>query len=109
MVLKEIPFIGDYTLRYDWNGYEKMCEALGAETFGDFDLALGKLGPKTLRLILWAGFLHKFPNLKKEEVSGIIDQFGESNSKADMFPIVMNALKEAGLIADRGNDTGEAK
>jgi len=107
MVLKEIPFWNEYTLRYDWDSYEKLCEALGVESFADFDIVLRRLGPKQLRILLWAGFLHKFPDMQPGEVGKIMSEFMDGKSIADITTPISEGLKAAGFIAERGNDPGE--
>lgn len=109
MVLKEVPFFGEYTLRYDWDAYEKICEELNIETFTQFNNALNMMGPKKLRIMLWAGLLHKFPDLKPEEVSKIIDEYKENNPVGGIPEAVLKGLREAQIIGEiKGVDTGES-
>jgi hypothetical protein len=109
MPLKEIPFVGPYTIRYDWDAFEKICESLGIESFADFDIILRKLGPKQIRLMLWAGLLHKFPNLQPSEVGSIISDFMQEKQLPEITVLISNGLVEAGFISMQGADKGETK
>jgi hypothetical protein len=106
MVVREVEFFGDYTLRYNWNAFEKLAVALGAPAFSDFDKIMAKLGPTEIRIIIWAGILHKFPNIKKEQVSDIIDEYMETSDINTLTDLVMTALTEASVFG-RKSDKGE--
>lgn len=109
MPLKEIPFFKEYTIRYDWDAFEKVCGALGIESFLDFDMVLRKLGPKQLRLMLWAGLLHKFPDIQPSEVGAIISEFMQEKPLAELTTIISKGLEEAGFISTGKSDKGETK
>jgi hypothetical protein len=105
---REVNFFGDYSLRFNWSAFEKMTSALGASSFSDFDKIMTKLGPVEIRLIIWAGLQHKFPNIKKENVSDLIDEFMElnDNDMQALTELVMTALTEASVFSGR-TDKGE--
>lgn len=103
-----MTFFGDYTLRYNWTAFEKMALALNAPAFSDFDRIMAKLGPVEIRLIIWAGLLHKFPNIKKDDVSELIEEYLEEHEVPDLTELVMTALTEASVFS-RKSDTGETK
>jgi len=110
MPLKTTPFFGEYTLRYDWEAYEKLCEVLGVDTFAEFDEVLRKPGPRHIRVMLWAGLLHIRPELKPEYTGNIITEFLEDgNNLSGVSIAISNGLKEGGFIGDRGNDPGEVQ
>jgi len=109
MPLKDIPFFKEYTIRYDWDAFEKVCEALNIESFMDFDIVLRRLGPKQLRLMLWAGLLYKFPTLQPSEVGAIISEFMQENPLSDVTAIISKGLEEAGFISTKVADKGEMK
>lgn len=109
MPLKDITFFREYTIRYDWDAFEKVCEALNIESFMDFDIVLRRLGPKQLRLMLWAGLIHKFPEMQPSEVGTIISEFMQENPLSEVTSIISKGLEEAGFISTRGLDKGETK
>lgn len=101
LVKKEIAFFGDYTLRYGWKGLEALTTELNAPAFSDFDKIIQELGPKHLKVILWAGLLHKFPTLKPEsnEMYELMDEYLDGHSIADLSEIVGQALIASGIIS----------
>lgn len=105
MPLKSIPFFAGHSLRFDWQAFEEMVEALETPAFSDFGKIVEKLGPKTLRIILWAGLLHENPGLKQADVFPIINEYLESHSMTELSEVVLNALTESSIL---GGDTGEA-
>jgi hypothetical protein len=114
--LKEITFVEGYPLRLKWESIEKMVEALGIQSFSEFDRVINirNIGPVQFRIILWAGLLYKYPEIKQEEVSDIIDKYRDSHGVTELYTLVGKLLIEAGLITPiekikRGNDTGEEK
>jgi len=107
MTLKEIPLIGEYALRYDWAGFEAMMEALEAPSFSDFDKGFSKLGPRSVRMMVWAGLLHKFPLLKKEEVAGIITSYLENNSLESLTAVLNKALLEGNILTSSAGEKTE--
>lgn len=109
MATKEIPFFGDYSLRYGWQGLEALSTALNAPSFSDFDKIINELGPRHLRVILWAGLLHKYPSLgvDSREMFTIMDGYLEEHSLEDLGNIVGQALMASGVIAQQGEDKGE--
>lgn len=107
--MKAIPFYGKYKLRYDWEAYENMVEALGAPAFADFAKVIEKLGPKQIRMILWAGLLHMDPEITPKDVYPILNAYLEKNSLEDLTGIVVQALQEASILSkEMGDDLGEA-
>ena len=111
MVIKEVEFVSGYPLRFDWNGIESMTIALDTPAFTDIDriISKGNFGPVSVRLILWAGLLHKHPDLKKEEVSKLIDAYLENHTLKDLSLTISKALIASGLLGTEstGADTGE--
>ena len=85
-----------------------MTEALGAPAFTDLEEVLQKLGPKQIRLILWAGLLHKFPELSQKDVVGIINEYLEDHDIGELSEVVIKALAEASILGG-GSDQGEVK
>ena len=85
-----------------------MTEALEAPAFTDLENALQKLGPKQIRMILWAGLLHKFPDLSQKDVIPIINEYMEDHDMGQLSEIVIKALTEASILGG-GSDQGEAK
>jgi hypothetical protein len=80
-----------------------MVEALEAPAFVDFDKIIKKLGPKQMRMILWAGLTHQIPDLKPSDVIPIINEFMETKTMADLSEIVIKALQEASILGTGGN------
>jgi len=113
MVSKEVKFYGDYTLRYGWGGLEALTDALDTPAFSDFDRIISEIGPKHLRKILWAGLLHKFPNLTDQDMFQIMDGYLEGHSIAELSDVVGKALLASGIISApqdyQGDDTGEVQ
>lgn len=107
---KSLPFFGKYKLRYDWEAYEAMVEGLNAPAFVDFAKVIETLGPKQIRVILWAGLLHMMPELTPKETFKIIDEYLEKKTLKDLTEVVVRALQEASILAKDvgGTDPGEA-
>jgi hypothetical protein len=105
MPLKSIPFFGKYKLRYDWEAFEEMVEALETPAFSDFGKIVSRMGPKTMRVMIWAGLLHDNPGLRQEDVKKIINEYMETHSLEDLTEVLMSALNESSLL---GGDKGEA-
>jgi hypothetical protein len=101
LVKKDIPFFGDYTLRYGWKGLEALTTELDAPAFSDFDKIIQELGPKHLKVILWAGLIHKFPTLKPEsnEMYDIMDEYLDGHTISELSEIVGQALIASGIIS----------
>lgn len=106
MATKEIPFFGGYTLRYGWAGLEALTSALDAPAFTDFEKIVNQLGPKHLRMILWAGLIHKFPEMTPSDVIPLIDEYLETKDISDLSKLVGEALTASGIIKE-GADKGE--
>ena len=79
-----------------------MVEALEAPAFIDFENIIKKLGPKQMRMILWAGLIHQIPGLQPAGVIPIINEFMETRSMADLTEIVIKALQEASILGSGG-------
>jgi hypothetical protein len=109
MVLKSIPFFGEYRLRYDWEAYERMTEELGVSAFSEFSEVMKKLGPKTLRIMLWAGLLHSNPTLKPADVFPILNEYVDQFGMDALAEVIVNALTEASILGNGRNDPGEVK
>jgi hypothetical protein len=109
MVSKEIDFFKGFTLRFNWTAFEKMAHALNAPAFSQFDKIMANLGPYEIRMILWAGLLHKNPNLKKEDVGELIDEYMETHSMEELTEVIMTALTEGSVFGGKKADTGEAQ
>lgn len=111
MVKKEVEFIPNYPLRYNWNGIEALTIALDAPAFMDIDRVINpkNLGPVQIKLMLWAGLIHKYPDLQKEKVPELIDIFLETHCMKDLSLVISNALMASGLLGSNGTgaDTGE--
>ena len=112
MVTRTVDFFGDYKLRYGWEGIEALTTALNAEAFSDFENIVSKLGPKHLRIILWAGLIDKYPSLEpnSKEMYRIMDEYLEDHDIANLSDVVGKALLASGIISSGqpGDDTGEA-
>lgn len=110
MTLKSLPFFKDLELRYDWEAYEKMVEALEAPAFTDFADVVQKLGPKQMRIILWAGLLHMKPDMKLSDTFAIINEYIDANSMDKFAQVIITALQEASILGKGGGtDPGEVK
>lgn len=113
MVKKDVEFLPDYPIRFDWEGIEALTEALNAPAFVDLDRVLHpkNVGPVQIRLILWAGMIHKHPELQKDDVKKLINQFVEENGMRELSTRINKALIASGLLGDakQGADTGEVK
>lgn len=110
MVTKTVDFFGDYKLRYGWEGIEALTTALDAEAFSDFENIVSKLGPKHLRIIVWAGLIDKYPSLQanSKEMYTIMDDYLEGHDIAALSDIVGKALLASGIISSgQGDDMGE--
>lgn len=108
---KTIPFFGKYKLRYDWEAYESMVEGLNAPAFADFSKVIEELGPKQIRVILWAGLLHMLPELTPKETYPIINEYLEKHTLRDLTEVVIKGLQEASILSKElgGSDQGEAQ
>ena len=114
MVTKEVPFFGDYTLRYGWKGLEAMAKALNTPAFTDFDRIIAEMGPEHLRKIVWAGLIHKYPNLTADATCELIDEFLDEHDVTELSDIVGQAMIASGIITPpsqpgEGGDMGESK
>jgi hypothetical protein len=109
MATKEVKFFGDYNLRYGWQGLEALSTALDAPAFADFDKILNELGPAHLRIILWAGLLHKYPTMgvNSPEMFQVMDDYLEDHSLEDLGNVVGQALMASGIIGQQEADKGE--
>lgn len=86
-----------------------MVEGLEAPAFVDFAKVMEKLGPKQMRIIIWAGLLHMLPDITPKEVFPIINEYLESHSLEDLTNIVVKGLQQASILGkDMGDDQGEA-
>lgn len=108
MPLKTIHFFGEYKLRYDWEAFENMVEALEAPAFVDFDKIIKKLGPKQMRMIIWAGLLHQVPGLTPADVIPIINEFMQTKGMPELTEIVIKALQEASILGSGGEPVTES-
>lgn len=87
-----------------------MVEGLDAPAFVDFAAVMEKLGPKQMRIILWAGLLHMLPDLTPKDMYPIINEYLEKHTMEDLTNIVVKALQEASILSKvGGNDQGEVK
>ena len=88
-----------------------MVEALEAPAFTGFSKVIEELGPKHIRIIIWAGLLHMLPDLTPKETYGIINEYLETNSLRDLTDVAIRGLQEASILSKEfgGNDQGEAK
>jgi hypothetical protein len=88
-----------------------MVEGLGAPAFVDFANVMEKLGPKQMRIILWAGLLHMNPDLTPKDMYPIINDYLEKHSLEELTEIVVKALQEASILSKGvgGPDQGEEK
>lgn len=86
-----------------------MVEGLGAPAFVDFAKVMEKLGPKQMRIIIWAGLLHMLPELTQKEVYAIIDEYLETHNLEDLSGVVIQGLQEASILGGSGADRGEVK
>lgn len=87
-----------------------MVEGLEAPAFVDFAAVMEKLGPKQMRIILWAGLLHMLPDLKPKDMYPIINEYLEKHTMEELTNIVVKALQEASILSKGGgNDQGEVK
>lgn len=107
MVKKEVAFLPGYPLRYGWEGLEKLTSALNAEAFEDFEKIVNKIGPKHIRIILWAGLIHKDPDISTNEVYNLIDTYLENHTMSDLSELIGKALAISGILG--GSDPGEEK
>jgi hypothetical protein len=88
-----------------------MVEGLEAPAFVDFAKVMEQLGPKQMRIILWAGLLHMLPELTPKDMFPIINEYLEKRTLEDLTLVVIKALQEASILSKEGagSDTGEAK
>lgn len=87
-----------------------MVEGLGAPAFVDFAAVMEKLGPKQMRIILWAGLLHMLPALTPKDMYPIINEYLEKHSMEELTNVVVQGLQEASILSKSGgNDQGEVK
>lgn len=66
---------------------------------------MAQLGPDEMTSLVWAGLLHKFPNMTLDEVSDIIDDYLEEHTMEDLLEVVMSTIKESSIF--RRPDMGE--
>lgn len=87
-----------------------MVDGLGAPAFVDFAAVMEKLGPKQMRIILWAGLTHMIPDLTPEDMFPIINEYLEKHSMEDLTNVVVKSLQEASILSKGGGpDQGEVK
>ena len=88
-----------------------MVEGLEAPAFVDFAKVMEKLGPKQMRIILWAGLLHMNPDLTPKDMYPIINDYLEKHSLEELTQVVIKALQEASILASEvgGSGQGEGK
>ena len=87
-----------------------MVEGLEAPAFIDFAAVMEKLGPKQMRIILWAGLLHMLPELTPKDMFPIINEYLDKHSMEDLTTVVVKSLQEASILSKGGgNDQGEVK
>lgn len=88
-----------------------MVEGLNAPAFVDFAKVIEELGPKQIRIILWAGLLHMIPDITPKDTFKIIDEYLENHTLKDLTEVVIRALQEASILAKDvgGTDLGEEK
>lgn len=72
---------------------------------------MSRLGPVEMKILVWAGLLHKYPKLKQEEASDIIDEYMEDHTIEDLSNIVMDAIQNASVFGrpDKGENPPEAE
>jgi hypothetical protein len=88
-----------------------MVTELEAPAFADFSVIIQNLGPKQIRIILWAGLLHMCPDLTPQGTYAIINEYLEKHSLKQLTDVVIGGLQQASILANAegGNDKGEAK
>jgi len=59
----------DKVLRYDQGALASLVEALGLEGLASLPVALAVMDASVLRSLVWAGCLHREPDLKQEDMS----------------------------------------
>jgi len=88
-----------------------MVEGLGTPAFAELAQAMENLGPKQMRIILWAGLLHMAPELTPKDLYPIINEYLEKHTFEDLAAVVVKGLQEASIL-NTGNsrkpDQGEA-
>ncbi|MCK9310672.1 MAG: hypothetical protein M0P26_00175 [Bacteroidales bacterium] len=87
-----------------------MVEGLGTPAFAELAQAMENLGPKQMRIILWAGLLHMAPELTPKDLYPIINEYLEKHTFEDLAAVVVKGLQEASIL-NTGNsrkpDQGE--
>ena len=89
-----------------------MVEGLGTPAFAELAQAMENLGPKQMRMILWAGLLHMYPDLTPKDMFPIINEYLEKHTFEDLATVVVKALQEASILNagnSRKTDQGEAE
>lgn len=86
-----------------------MVDGLEAPAFVDFAKVMEQLGPKQMRIILWAGLLHMIPDMTPKDMFPLINEYLEKHTLEDLTLVVIKALQEASILSKEGSDTGEAK
>ena len=89
-----------------------MVEGLGTPAFADLAQAMENLGPRQIRIILWAGLLHMNPDLTPKDLFPIINEYLEKHTFEDLAKIVVKALQEASILnagESRKPDQGEGE
>lgn len=87
-----------------------MVDGLDAPAFVDFAKVMEKLGPKQIRIIIWAGLLHMMPDITPKDVFPIINEYLEKHSLEDLTNIVVKGLQQASILGSGlEEDQGEVK
>jgi hypothetical protein len=112
MVDKDTPFIGGYSLRYDWDNMELLSEVLDLETISDFAVffSQGNFGFKHIKMIVWAGLQREDCKVDMKDVGPLLDQYKAEYGFETLAGTVVKAVAASwGEAKDEGEAKGEAK
>jgi hypothetical protein len=110
-----ISFVEGYSLRYDWDNFEMLCDELGLVSLEDIvsfysQENIKKIGLKQLRIMVWAGLYRPDKPLKKDEVGQIISTYLKGKTLGDLIELLVTAQVSSGILGEPNGETkGEAE
>ena len=112
MVIREVPFTGNYSLLFSWRNFNAFRRAFGIKTLADFDKFYttentAKLTFDDVEKIVGFGLQRKDKEVPPEEVSEIIESFMEEHTFMEMLELLINAQMAA--LTSAPLDGGEVK
>lgn len=103
LVEKSTNFVDGYSLRYDWDNYEKFAELFELDTLQKIDAFykkenLDKLSLNDIKKMVWCGLYTEENQLKLEDVGKILSKFMKGKSLPVLTSVILKAQSESGII-----------